>query len=85
MCSFLPLQCFISYIKGYFLMKNKDMFDISKIDTTKYAQSLGLVLIPRIRFLQKHEKMMREKEEKLKGMLKDYWPIGIVRLSAKSW
>lgn len=42
------------------------MFDISKIDTTKYAQSLGLVLIPRIRFLQKHEKLLKEREEKLK-------------------
>ena len=49
-------------------MKNKAMFDISTINTDEFAQSLGLVLTPRIRFLQKHEKIQKEKERKLQRM-----------------
>ena len=57
----------MAYMKGYFLMANKAMFDISKLDTDSYAQSLGLVLIPRIRFLQKQEKLESEKKNRLEG------------------
>ncbi|CAK9290614.1 unnamed protein product [Gordionus sp. m RMFG-2023] len=49
-------KCFLSYIRAMFLMKDKKLFDISKLDTDKYAHSLGMAIPPRIRFLQKNKK-----------------------------
>ncbi|XP_006818910.1 putative ATP-dependent RNA helicase DDX10, partial [Saccoglossus kowalevskii] len=54
-------RCFISYLRSIYLMKNKDVFDINKLTTDEYATSLGLVISPRIRFLQRAEKL-REKQ-----------------------
>lgn len=48
-------------------MKNKKVFDINQLDTDKYAQSLGLVLIPKIRFLQKQEKQELLRKKQLEG------------------
>lgn len=48
-------RAFVSYIKSVFVMKNKDIFDISLLDTAAYARSLGLIVPPTVRFLQKHQ------------------------------
>ena len=45
-------RAFLAYIKSAFLLKNKEIFDVSKLDTDKFAHSLGLAVPPRIRFLQ---------------------------------
>ena len=45
-------RAFLAYIKSTFLLKNKEIFDVSKLDTDKFAHSLGLAVPPRIRFLQ---------------------------------
>ncbi|KAF5272992.1 hypothetical protein FQA39_LY07641 [Lamprigera yunnana] len=55
---FVPLKesaqrAFISYVKSVFLMKDKSVFDVHALDTDTFAQSLGLVVTPRIRFLQR--------------------------------
>ncbi|XP_067949872.1 probable ATP-dependent RNA helicase DDX10 [Watersipora subatra] len=60
--------CFVAYLKGYFMMKNKAMFDINVVKPDEFAQSLGLAITPRIRFLQKHEKVQREKERRQREM-----------------
>ncbi|XP_050678619.1 probable ATP-dependent RNA helicase DDX10 isoform X2 [Leptidea sinapis] len=46
-------RAFVSYLKSVFLMKNKDLFNVQLLDTDAYAKSLGLIIPPRIRFLQK--------------------------------
>ena len=46
----------ISYLKSVFLMKDKEVFDINKIDTEKFASSLGLATAPRISFYKKTDK-----------------------------
>jgi len=53
-------RAFLAYIKSAFLLKNKDIFDVSKLDTDKFANSLGLAVPPRIRFLQRQQKAKKE-------------------------
>ncbi|XP_011551069.3 probable ATP-dependent RNA helicase DDX10 [Plutella xylostella] len=48
-------RAFVSYVKSIFVMKNKEVFDIKLLDTDAYARSLGLIVPPTIRFLQKHK------------------------------
>ncbi|XP_007539348.1 probable ATP-dependent RNA helicase DDX10 [Erinaceus europaeus] len=49
-------RCFVSYIRSVYLMKDKDVFDVSKLPVPEYALSLGLAVAPRVRFLQKMQK-----------------------------
>ncbi|XP_055910997.1 probable ATP-dependent RNA helicase DDX10 [Eupeodes corollae] len=49
-------RAFVSYIKSVFLMKNKKIFNVSKLNTDDYAKSLGLVVVPRVRFLERFKK-----------------------------
>lgn len=46
-------RAFVSYAKSIFLMKNKKVFDVQKLDMQTYALSLGMTVAPRIRFLQR--------------------------------
>ncbi|RWS24542.1 putative ATP-dependent RNA helicase DDX10-like protein, partial [Leptotrombidium deliense] len=46
-------RAFKAYIKNSFLMKDKSVFDISKIDNSLFAHSLGLEVVPRVRFVEK--------------------------------
>jgi len=56
-------RAFVSYIKSVHLMKNKNIFNVRSVDLTKFAESLGLVTTPRVRFLERQGK----KEAKLDG------------------
>ncbi|XKL62484.1 hypothetical protein PGB90_002317 [Kerria lacca] len=56
-------RAFVAYIKAVFLMKDKDVFNVSLLDTDAFARSLGLAVSPRIRFLQKRQKMLSKKLE----------------------
>jgi len=49
-------RAFQSYLKSVFLLKNKHVFDVLKLDTAKFANSLGLAVPPRVRFLQRQLK-----------------------------
>lgn len=49
-------RAFQSYIKSTYLLKNKAVFDVFKLETDKFASSLGLAVPPRVRFLQKQLK-----------------------------
>ncbi|XP_070240356.1 probable ATP-dependent RNA helicase DDX10 [Bos mutus] len=49
-------RCFVSYIRSVYLMKDKEIFDVSKLPISDYALSLGLAVAPRIRFLQRMQK-----------------------------
>ncbi|XP_077463992.1 putative ATP-dependent RNA helicase DDX10 [Stigmatopora argus] len=48
-------RCFVSYLRSVHLMKNKDVFDVSKLPLRQYARSLGLAAPPRVRFLNRAE------------------------------
>ncbi|KAL5010301.1 hypothetical protein ScPMuIL_012606 [Solemya velum] len=60
----LVQRAFVAYLRSVFLMGNKDVFDIHKLDTDLYARSLGLAISPKIRFLQR-EKRKNAKVEKI--------------------
>ena len=47
-------RAFKSYFKSVHLMKDKQVFNIRSLDKDRFSQSLGLLLTPRIRFLEKN-------------------------------
>lgn len=57
-------RAFVAYIKSTYMMKNKKVFNVEAIDFDEYAKSLGLVVTPRVRFLQR---MKKRKEKQLRG------------------
>ncbi|XP_074524272.1 putative ATP-dependent RNA helicase DDX10 [Halichoeres trimaculatus] len=56
-------RCFVSYLRSVYLMKNKEVFDVFKLQMKEYAQSLGLAVAPRVRFLSKAQAQRAVKEE----------------------
>lgn len=72
-------RCFVSYLRSVYLMKNKEVFDVFKLQTHEYALSLGLAMAPRVRFLSKAQaqrdinerqrvKEQSEEEEELRSL-----------------
>lgn len=57
-------RCFISYLRSVYLMKNKEVFDVFQLQIEEYAQSLGLAVAPRVRFLNKALLQKAERTEK---------------------
>lgn len=49
-------RAFVSYIKSVFLMKNKKVFNVMALNFDAFAKSLGLVVTPRVRFLDRYLK-----------------------------
>lgn len=49
-------RSFIAYLKSVYLMKNKKIFNVETVNFDAYARSLGLVVTPRVRFLQRLKK-----------------------------
>ncbi|XP_059512464.1 probable ATP-dependent RNA helicase DDX10 [Myotis daubentonii] len=49
-------RCFVSYMRSEYLMRDKEIFDVSKLPIPEYALSLGLAVAPWVRFLQKMQK-----------------------------
>lgn len=60
-------RAFKSYLKNTFYMKNKQVFQLDKLNLDQFAHSLGLVITPRVRFIERKLAMDNEKvEEKFK-------------------
>uniref|UniRef100_A0AAQ4S1X1 ATP-dependent RNA helicase n=1 Tax=Gasterosteus aculeatus aculeatus TaxID=481459 RepID=A0AAQ4S1X1_GASAC len=57
-------RCFVSYLRSVYLMKNKEVFDVFKLQIQEYANSLGLAVAPRVRFLIKAQAQRDEKEDR---------------------
>ncbi|KAL6108602.1 ddx10 [Pungitius sinensis] len=57
-------RCFVSYLRSIYLMKNKEVFDVFKLQIQEYANSLGLAVAPRVRFLSKAQARRDEKEDR---------------------
>lgn len=45
-------RALINYVKSIALMKNKDIFKVEALNIEAFAQSLGLMFAPRVKFLQ---------------------------------
>ncbi|XP_029356304.1 probable ATP-dependent RNA helicase DDX10 [Echeneis naucrates] len=56
-------RCFVSYLRSIYMMKNKEVFDVFKLQIHEYAISLGLAVAPRVRFLNKVQ-MQKAKSSK---------------------
>uniref|UniRef100_T1PK25 ATP-dependent RNA helicase n=1 Tax=Musca domestica TaxID=7370 RepID=T1PK25_MUSDO len=56
-------RAFVAYIKSVFLMKNKKVFNVMSLDFDAYAKSLGLVVTPRVRFLDRYLKKQKKANE----------------------
>ncbi|KAI8116094.1 hypothetical protein FF38_00743 [Lucilia cuprina] len=54
-------RAFVAYIKSVFLMKNKKVFNALALNFDGYAKSLGLVVTPRVRFLDRYLKKLNNK------------------------
>lgn len=50
-------MAFLSYVKDVFKMSNKKIFDASKLPLQAFAQSLGLHIVPKLRFIKRTEKL----------------------------
>jgi len=59
-------RAFQSYIKSIYLMRNKAVFDVTKLRTEEFAESLGLAVPPRVRFLEKQMKIKEAQKSKKK-------------------
>ena len=46
-------RAFKAYLKNVFLMKNKNVFQLEGLNLDAYARSLGLVITPRVRFIER--------------------------------
>ena len=59
-------RAFVAYIKSVSMMKNKKIFNAETINFDEYAKSLGLVVTPRVRFLQRMKKRKELQKQQLK-------------------
>ncbi|KAM4549402.1 putative ATP-dependent RNA helicase DDX10 [Odontesthes bonariensis] len=60
-------RCFVSYLRSVYLMKNKGVFDVFKLQIQEYAVSLGLAVAPRVRFLNKAQAQAHKAEKEGQG------------------
>jgi ATP-dependent RNA helicase DDX10/DBP4 len=49
---YLGQKAFVSYVRSIIVQKDKDIFDIKKLDLEAYAASLGLPGAPRVKFVK---------------------------------
>ncbi|XP_022690365.1 probable ATP-dependent RNA helicase DDX10 isoform X1 [Varroa jacobsoni] len=47
-------RCFVGYLKYVFVQKDKAVFSVEKLGLDFFARSLGLIITPRVRFLEKY-------------------------------
>lgn len=57
-------RAFIAYIKSVVLMKNKNVFKVDALNLDALARSLGLVITPRVRFLDRLNKRKKKSSSK---------------------
>lgn len=60
-------RALVNYVKSVVLMKNKEIFKVEALNIEAYAQSLGLMFAPRIKFLQKIMWHAGQKKAKLQN------------------
>uniref|UniRef100_A0A3F2YTW6 ATP-dependent RNA helicase n=1 Tax=Anopheles christyi TaxID=43041 RepID=A0A3F2YTW6_9DIPT len=63
-------RAFVAYIKSIALMKNKEVFQLHKINIDEFAKSLGLSITPRVRFVSR--KLKKEQSQTNNNIIADY-------------
>lgn len=76
-------RAFQSYIKSIYLMRNKAVFDVTKLQTDEFAESLGLAVPPRVRFLEKQIKIKDGQKSKKKVEVEEEADIESVLIDVK--
>ncbi|XP_064617885.1 probable ATP-dependent RNA helicase DDX10 [Liolophura sinensis] len=81
-------RAFVSYLRSVFLMHNKKVFDVHKLDTEAFSRSLGLAIPPRVRFLQRDQKRLELKKaeaekEKSGGAGEDSGDVLLAKIKTK--
>lgn len=80
-------RAFVAYLKSVFLMKDKSVFQIKSLNTDAFARSLGLIVSPRIRFLQRQQKsaqkntLVEEEEEEFSSKQNGRGEVAILNSS----
>ena len=71
---YLAQKAFVSYVRSVYLNGNKDVFSASELPLKEYAESMGLIGTPRIRFIQKlrHDKNIPANVIKAKEQLQSH-------------
>ncbi|XP_063404432.1 probable ATP-dependent RNA helicase DDX10 [Mytilus trossulus] len=64
-------RAFLGYLRSVFLMSDKKVFNVHKLDIEEYSRSLGLAIAPKVRFLKRDQKRLEEKAAKIKKKIKD--------------
>ncbi|KAJ3444055.1 atp-dependent RNA helicase ddx10-related [Anaeramoeba flamelloides] len=62
---------FVSYIRSTYLKSNKEVFDVNKLPLEEFSKSMGLLSLPKIKFISKKALQGKNTNYKLKSMLKD--------------
>ncbi|KAG9035064.1 ATP-dependent RNA helicase dbp4 [Tulasnella sp. JGI-2019a] len=60
---YLAQKTFVTYLKSIHLQKNKSIFKLEELPVEKYAESLGLVGVPKIKFLNREMLAQRKKKQ----------------------
>lgn len=56
-------RAFKAYLKNVFLMKDKSVFQFDKLGLNEFARSIGLVVTPRIRFIERKQKLQNAEQK----------------------
>ena len=68
-----------SYLRGVHIMKDKDVFDVTKIDTAKLASSYGLINAPQVTIVPKNS----QNQDGIGASLKGADRIAMLRMKAE--
>ncbi|KAG8872316.1 ATP-dependent RNA helicase dbp4 [Tulasnella sp. 331] len=60
---YLAQKTFVTYLKSIHLRKDKSIFKLEELPVEKYAESLGLVGVPKIKFLNREVLAKRRKKQ----------------------
>ncbi|TIB89535.1 DEAD-domain-containing protein [Wallemia mellicola] len=63
---YLAQKAFVSYIRSVYLQKDKETFNVAKLPVEKYASSLGLPGVPKVKFMAAEKAKARKNEKNAK-------------------
>jgi ATP-dependent RNA helicase DDX10/DBP4 len=68
---YIAQKAFITYMRSIFLQKDKEVFQIEKVDAQKFSESMGLPGAPKIKMIESAQaKKLKNMNREMKKMLK---------------
>ncbi|TIB42839.1 hypothetical protein E3P86_00219 [Wallemia ichthyophaga] len=61
---YLAQKAFVSYVRSLHLMKDKEVFDVTRYPLSEYAGSLGLPGVPKVKFMAAEKARARAEDKK---------------------